>query len=89
MPCDAPAGSFNHCVRVEARNRVDAQTTLVNALTFAEGVGQAYDHVLVLGDHRGRSVDGRWFGFVPVDALYARALAVYWRSGDGLGWRRL
>ena len=46
-------------------------------------------HVLVLGDHRGRSVDGRWFGFVPVDALYARALAVYWRSGDGLGWRRL
>ncbi|MCY1077660.1 hypothetical protein [Archangium lansingense] len=39
VPCDAPAGSFKHCVRVEARNRVDAQTTLVNALTFAEGVG--------------------------------------------------
>ena len=39
VPCDAPAGSFKHCVRVEARNRVDANTTLVNALTFAEGVG--------------------------------------------------
>ena len=39
VPCEAPAGSFSHCVRVEARNRVDAQTTLVNALTFAEGVG--------------------------------------------------
>lgn len=39
VPCDAPAGSFRHCVRVEARNRVDANTTLVNALTFAEGVG--------------------------------------------------
>jgi hypothetical protein len=39
VPCEAPAGSFNHCVRVEARNRVDATTTLVNALTFAEGVG--------------------------------------------------
>jgi hypothetical protein len=39
VPCDAPAGSFNHCVRVEARNRVDANTTLVNTLTFAEGVG--------------------------------------------------
>ena len=39
VPCEAPAGSFKHCVRVEARNRVDAQTTLVNALTFAEGVG--------------------------------------------------
>jgi hypothetical protein len=39
VPCEAPAGSFAHCVRVEARNRVDAATTLVNALTFAEGVG--------------------------------------------------
>ncbi|QRN93378.1 hypothetical protein JRI60_29800 [Archangium violaceum] len=39
VPCEAPAGSFNHCVRVEARNRVDANTTLVNAFTFAEGVG--------------------------------------------------
>ncbi|PTL85349.1 hypothetical protein [Vitiosangium sp. GDMCC 1.1324] len=39
VPCEAPAGSFQHCVRVEARNRVDATTTLVNALTFAEGVG--------------------------------------------------
>lgn len=39
VPCEAPAGSFRHCVRVEARNRVDASTTLVNALTFAEGVG--------------------------------------------------
>lgn len=39
VPCEAPAGSFHPCVRVEARNRVDANTTLVNALTFAEGVG--------------------------------------------------
>ncbi|WP_257447100.1 hypothetical protein [Archangium lipolyticum] len=39
VPCESPAGSFNHCVRVEARNRVDASTTLVNAFTFAEGVG--------------------------------------------------
>ncbi|MBO9715768.1 MAG: signal peptidase I [Pseudoxanthomonas sp.] len=46
-------------------------------------------YVLVLGDHRGRSADGRWFGFVEADAIYARALAVYWRSGEGPGWRRL
>jgi hypothetical protein len=39
VPCQAPAGTFEQCVRVEARNRVDAATTLVNALTFAEGVG--------------------------------------------------
>jgi signal peptidase I len=45
--------------------------------------------VLVLGDHRGRSADGRWFGFVEADAIYARALAVYWRSGEGPQWRKL
>ena len=46
-------------------------------------------HVLVLGDHRGRSADGRWFGFVEADAIYARAVAVYWRRGEGLEWQRL
>jgi len=45
--------------------------------------------VLVLGDHRGRSADGRWFGLVPQRAFYGRALGVYWRSGDGPVWRRL
>lgn len=43
-------------------------------------------HVLTLGDSRGNSRDGRWFGFVPVSALYAKALRVYYRSDDGLVW---
>ena len=45
--------------------------------------------VLVLGDHRGASADGRWFGLVPEQAFYGRALGVYWRRGQGLLWRRL
>ena len=45
--------------------------------------------VLVLGDHRGGSADGRWFGLVPEAAFYGRALGVYWRSGEGPVWRRL
>lgn len=45
--------------------------------------------LLVLGDHRGNSADGRYFGLVDADAVYARALAVYWRSGEGLAWMRL
>ena len=53
------------------------------------GVVVPAGRVLVLGDHRGRSTDGRWFGFVEADAIYARALAVYWRSGEGPQWRRL
>ncbi len=44
---------------------------------------------LVLGDHRGNSQDGRFFGLVPMKSLYARASAVYYRSGEGLGWTRL
>lgn len=44
---------------------------------------------LVLGDHRGGSHDGRHFGLVPVDAFYGRAVAVYWRRGQGPGWRPL
>lgn len=45
--------------------------------------------VLVLGDHRGDSADGRWFGLVPEEAFFGRAIAVYWRRGEGPAWERL
>ena len=45
--------------------------------------------VLVLGDARGNSLDGRMFGLLPADAFYARAVGVYWRRGEGPVWRRL
>ena len=45
--------------------------------------------VLMLGDARGNSVDGRFFGLVPAGELYGRALAIYYRRGEGLAWRRL
>lgn len=38
-PCEAPAGVFQGCVQVEGRNRMDANTTMVNTMTFAPGVG--------------------------------------------------
>ncbi len=44
---------------------------------------------LVMGDHRGGSHDGRHFGLVHVDAFYGRAVAVYWRRGEGPVWRPL
>lgn len=44
---------------------------------------------LVLGDHRGNSADGRFFGLVPMKSLYGRAQAVYYRSGEGFGWKTL
>jgi signal peptidase I len=43
-------------------------------------------HVLVLGDARGNSRDGRYFGVVAADELYGRASAVFWRRKDGPVW---
>ena len=43
--------------------------------------------VLVLGDHRGDSRDGRYFGFVTEDAVLGRAAGVFWRGG--FTWRHL
>jgi len=45
--------------------------------------------VLVLGDHRGNSKDGRFFGFVPIEALYGRARGVFWRTSTGPTWQPL
>jgi signal peptidase I len=45
--------------------------------------------VLVLGDHRGNSLDGRYFGLIPEEEILGRALGIYYRRGDGLTWRKL
>lgn len=39
QPCDAPGGSWQGCVVVESRNRVEEGKVLVNEMTFAPGVG--------------------------------------------------
>lgn len=46
-------------------------------------------HVLVMGDFRGNSNDGRVFGLVPESAIYGRATAVFLRRGEGLTWKPL
>ena len=45
--------------------------------------------VLAIGDHRGNSVDGRYFGAVSEDEIYGRAVAVYYRRDEGLSWFKL
>jgi signal peptidase I len=42
--------------------------------------------VLVMGDYRGNSHDGRLFGLIPEDQVYGRAAAVFLRSGEGFVW---
>ena len=41
-----------------------------------------------IGDNRGNSRDGRYFGFVPRTAILGKAVGVFWGE-DGPGWRRL
>jgi signal peptidase I len=46
-------------------------------------------YALAVGDARGNSRDGRYFGLIRVDAIYGRAMAVYYRSGEGMCWKKL
>lgn len=45
--------------------------------------------VLVLGDYRGNSADGRFFGWVSADRIYGKAVAVYYRRNQGFVWKKL
>ncbi len=45
--------------------------------------------VMVMGDFRGNSQDSRIFGLIPEEAIYARAIGVYWRRGQGPLWQSL
>lgn len=56
--CEAPAGTFDGCVRVEGRNRIDADATLVNTQTFAPGVGLVRMQVDV--EAKGQRVPQTW-----------------------------
>jgi signal peptidase I len=45
--------------------------------------------VLALGDHRGDSKDGRVWGLISEHELYGRAVAIYYRKGEGFIWKPL
>jgi signal peptidase I len=45
--------------------------------------------VLALGDHRGDSKDGRVWGLISEHELYGRAVAIYYRKGEGFIWKEL
>jgi signal peptidase I len=45
--------------------------------------------VLAIGDHRGNSLDGRFFGTIPETELFGRAVAIYYRKGEGFVWKKL
>lgn len=65
-------------------------------LNLHDGGGRNIDHlqvppemVLAIGDHRGASKDGRYFGLVAEHEIYGKALGIYHRKGDGFVWKPL
>jgi signal peptidase I len=67
----------------------------VHAISLDQGGGPNFgpttmpsDKYLVLGDNRGDSRDGRFFGLVDRRAIFGRAVRIYWRNGK-LTWQKL
>ena len=65
-------------------------------LNLADGGGPPINHLVIppgkllaVGDHRGNSLDGRYWGLIDERELYGRAVAVYFRKGDGFVWKPL
>ena len=64
-------------------------------LNLSSGGGPDYEGVvppgmvLAMGDNRGNSNDGRKFGLIDERELFGRAIAIYYRRGDGFTWMPL
>lgn len=63
------------------------------SLDLSDGPGPDHDvsipdgYVLVMGDHRGASFDGRMFGLVEEKNIYGKAIRVFYRTHEGFQWR--
>ncbi len=55
----------------------------VAQLTIPDG------RLLAVGDHRGNSHDGRYFGLIAESDVYGKALGIYRRREEGFVWRPL
>lgn len=61
-------------------------------LNLSSGGGPDYEGVvppgmvLAMGDNRGNSNDGRKFGLIDERELFGRAIAIYYRRGEGFTW---
>jgi signal peptidase I len=74
----------------------EAFGTRIVELNLADGGGPAIDRLvmppgklLAIGDHRGDSLDARYWGLIDERELYGRAVAVYFRRSEGFVWKRL
>jgi signal peptidase I len=80
---------------VEHFGEREALLNLTSQPSYNRGGGPNFEGVvppgmvLAMGDNRGNSNDGRKFGFIDERELFGRAVAIYYRRGDGFTWRPL
>jgi signal peptidase I len=80
---------------VEHFGEREALLNLTSQPSYNRGGGPNFEGVvppgmvLAMGDNRGNSNDGRKFGFIDEHELFGRAIAIYYRRGDGFTWRPL
>jgi signal peptidase I len=80
---------------VEHFGERDALLNLTSQPHYNRGGGPNFEDVvppgmvLAMGDNRGNSNDGRKFGFIDERELFGRAVAIYYRRGDGFTWQPL
>jgi len=80
----APAGVERIGSHIARLNLADGGGPDIVGLKIPEGM------LLAVGDHRGNSLDGRYFGLVREDEVYGKALGVYYRrEGEGFTWKSL
>jgi len=78
------------CSFIRTMNDALGSTSVVVTYDVQEALKLA-DYLYILGDHRDRSNDSRFFGPIPVTRVKGRALAIYWSSDADVGvrWDRL
>lgn len=69
--------------KIVGLNLADGGGPDLNSLPIPAGM------LLAVGDHRGRSLDGRYFGLIDESDVYGKALGVYRRRDEGFVWRPL
>jgi signal peptidase I len=80
---------------VEHFGEREALLNLTSQPSYNRGGGPNFEGVvppgmvLAMGDNRGNSNDGRKFGFIDERELFGRAVAIYYRRGDGFTWKPL
>jgi signal peptidase I len=82
-PLASSAGDESFGARVVSLNLRDGGGPAIERLEIPAG------KLLAIGDHRGNSLDARYWGLIDERELYGRAVAVYYRKGNGFVWKAL